>query len=135
MADPTLNKQAYIKVTQIRSTIGRIERQKRTAKALGLGRVNSSRVLPDNPAVRGMIDSISHLVRIEKVAQSPSRAVVRNLPVKTNAKLRDLTEPKTKPAAKKTAAKEVAPKPASAKAPSAAKAPEGKTADKKETKS
>jgi len=120
MAEPTPNKQAYIKVTQIRSTIGRIERQKRTAKALGLGRVNSSRVLPDNPAVRGMIDSIGHLVRVEEApvsaratagkAQSSSRAVARDLPVKTNEKLRDLTEPKTKPAAKKTAAKKPAPK-------------------------
>ena len=125
MAGPILNKQAYIKVTQIRSTIGRIGRQKRTAKALGLGRVNSSRVVPDNSAVRGMIDSISHLVRVEEVAQSPSRAIARDLPVKTNVKSRDFTEPKTKPAAKKTAAKKSAPKPASAKAP----------ADKKETKS
>lgn len=134
MAEPTPNKQAYIKVTQIRSTIGRIERQKRTAKALGLGRVNSSRVLPDNPAVRGMVDSIGHLVRVEEVAQSPSRAVARDLPVKTNAKSRDLTEPKTKPAAKKTAAKKPAPKTASTKATEDKPASTKATEDKKETK-
>lgn len=55
----------YIKVTQVKSAIGRIERQKRTIKALGLGKINSSSVLPENPAVRGMVAAVAHLVRVE----------------------------------------------------------------------
>lgn len=156
MANTTPKKQAYIKVTQIRSTIGRIERQKRTAKALGLGRVNSSRVLPDNPAVRGMVDSIGHLVRVEPAEVSGERNK-KNTKITRSTKSTKITKAKTASSSAKrqvgddaiesetekvaqspsrsAVAKKPAPKPASAKAPSAAKAPEGKPAGKKETKS
>ena len=56
-----------IKVTLVKSTIGYNKDQARTAKALGLGKLNSSHVLPDNDAVRGMIFKIKHLVRVEDV--------------------------------------------------------------------
>jgi large subunit ribosomal protein L30 len=54
-----------LKVTLIRSGINRPEPHKRTIKALGLTKMWKSSVVPDNVAVRGMIRSVSHLVRIE----------------------------------------------------------------------
>jgi large subunit ribosomal protein L30 len=54
-----------LKVTLIRSGINRPETHKRTIQALGLTRLHKSKVLPDNVAVRGMIHSVSHLVRVE----------------------------------------------------------------------
>jgi large subunit ribosomal protein L30 len=56
-----------IKITQIRSIIDRIEPQKRTIKALGLGRPNTSVVKHDTPQVRGMIRKVAHLVSVEDV--------------------------------------------------------------------
>jgi large subunit ribosomal protein L30 len=56
-----------IKITQIRSIIDRIEPQKRTIKALGLGRPNTSVVKNDTPQVRGMIRKVAHLVSVEDV--------------------------------------------------------------------
>jgi large subunit ribosomal protein L30 len=56
-----------IKITQIRSIIDRIEPQKRTIKALGLGRPNRSVVKNDTPQVRGMIRKVAHLVSVEDV--------------------------------------------------------------------
>ncbi len=56
-----------IRVTLVKSTIGYNKDQARTAKALGLGKINSSNELPDNAAVRGMIFKIKHLVRVENV--------------------------------------------------------------------
>lgn len=55
-----------LKVTLVRSGINRPEPHKRTIRALGLHKMWQSRVLPDNPAVRGMIRSVSHLVRLER---------------------------------------------------------------------
>jgi large subunit ribosomal protein L30 len=54
-----------LKVTQVRSTIGRPEGQRVILKGLGLGRVNRSRVLEDTVAVRGMIRKVHHLVRVD----------------------------------------------------------------------
>ena len=53
-----------ITVEQYRSGICCQERQKRTLRALGLRRMRQRVVLPDNPAVRGMIAAIPHLVRV-----------------------------------------------------------------------
>ena len=54
-----------LKVTQIRSGIGKPERQKQTLRGLGLRRLNSERVLDDTEAIRGMIRKVQHLVRVE----------------------------------------------------------------------
>lgn len=54
-----------LKVTLVRSGINRKEPQKRTISALGLGKLNSTRILPDNVAVRGMVRAVSHLVKVE----------------------------------------------------------------------
>lgn len=56
-----------LRVTLVRSTIGNQVRHKRTAKALGLHHPNMVVEHPDNPSVRGMINRIKHLVKVEEV--------------------------------------------------------------------
>jgi large subunit ribosomal protein L30 len=56
-----------IKVIQIKSAIKRIEKQKRTIEALGLGKPNYFNILPDNPQTQGMIRVVSHLVKVESI--------------------------------------------------------------------
>lgn len=56
-----------IKITQIKSTINRKEPQKRTIIALGLGKINRSRVHDDNPVIRGMVKKVEHLVKVEQI--------------------------------------------------------------------
>ena len=57
---------AELKITLIKSPIGRKPNQRLTVKALGLGKLNSSVVQKDNPAIRGMVRTISHLVKVEE---------------------------------------------------------------------
>ena len=56
-----------IRVKLVRSTIGRKPEQRKTAKALGLGKLNSVVEKEANPAVLGMVESISHLVEVEEI--------------------------------------------------------------------
>ena len=56
--------EASLTIEQYRSGIGCIERHKRTLRALGLRKMNQRVERPDNPAVRGMVAAIPHLVRI-----------------------------------------------------------------------
>ncbi|MCZ6775739.1 MAG: 50S ribosomal protein L30 [Ignavibacteria bacterium] len=56
-----------LKIIQKRSIIDRTEPQKRTIKALGLGRPNYSVVHKDTPQIRGMIRKVIHLVEVEEV--------------------------------------------------------------------
>ena len=56
-----------LKITQIKSIIGRLEKQKRTIKALGLGRPNYTVTKKDTPQIRGMIENVKHLVKVEVV--------------------------------------------------------------------
>ncbi|MFM1912653.1 MAG: hypothetical protein RIR51_491 [Bacteroidota bacterium] len=60
-------KMSKVKVTQVRSTIKRPEVQKRTIKALGLGKINKSVEVELNPAIQGMINSVGHLVKVENI--------------------------------------------------------------------
>jgi len=56
-----------LKITQMRSTIDRLEAQKRTIRALGLGRPHRSVIKADTPQIRGMIRKVVHLVKVEEV--------------------------------------------------------------------
>jgi len=56
-----------IKIRLVRSTIGRKPYQRRTAKALGLGKINSSVEKEANPAILGMVRAIEHLVVVEEI--------------------------------------------------------------------
>ncbi|CUN42316.1 MAG: 50S ribosomal protein L30 [Mitsuokella jalaludinii] len=59
---------AKVKVTLKRSLIGRPETQRRTVRALGLRKINSVVELPDNPAIRGQLHKVEHLIKVEEIA-------------------------------------------------------------------
>ena len=59
-----------IRVTQIRSPIGRDGRQRTNLIGLGLNKISRSRVLPDVPAVRGRIAQVHHLIRVKPVEEA-----------------------------------------------------------------
>lgn len=56
-----------LRIKLVRSPIGYSSRQKRTVKALGLRKINHTVVRPDNPAVRGMVAKLSHLLQVEEI--------------------------------------------------------------------
>lgn len=56
-----------LRITQVRSTIDRKEPQKRTIKALGLGRIRKTVVHEATPQIRGMVRSVAHLVQVEEI--------------------------------------------------------------------
>ncbi|MEG1559783.1 MAG: 50S ribosomal protein L30 [Clostridia bacterium] len=58
---------ANLKITLKKSTIGSLKDQKATIKALGLHKLNSIVIKPDNAAIRGMIFKVSHLISVEEV--------------------------------------------------------------------
>ncbi|AKG37459.1 MULTISPECIES: 50S ribosomal protein L30 [Paenibacillus] len=58
---------AKLQITLVRSLIGRPETQRVTVKTLGLRKINSSVVHNDNPAIRGMIKQVSHLVSVTEI--------------------------------------------------------------------
>jgi large subunit ribosomal protein L30 len=60
---------AKVKVTQVRSQIGHPHDQKRTLVALGLGRIHRTRTFEASLDVLGMIKKVSHLVKVEEVAE------------------------------------------------------------------
>jgi len=55
-----------VKITLVKSTIGCLKKQKATVEALGLKKIGSSNVLKDTEALRGMINVVSHLVKVEE---------------------------------------------------------------------
>ena len=59
---------AKVKVTLKRSLSGRPESQRRTVRALGLRKINSVVELPDNPAIRGQLHKVEHLIKVEEIA-------------------------------------------------------------------
>ncbi|MDD5581846.1 MAG: 50S ribosomal protein L30 [Candidatus Marinimicrobia bacterium] len=65
----TQKKEKKLKVTQVKSTIGYREKTRRTIKAMGLGKLHKTVVLPDNDSSRGMIAQVSHLVEVEEVEE------------------------------------------------------------------
>jgi large subunit ribosomal protein L30 len=54
-----------VKLTLVKSGIGRPKNQKATLVALGLNKVNASRLVNVNPQIQGMINTVSHLLKIE----------------------------------------------------------------------
>ena len=64
MADKKVN----ITITQIGSPIGRRKDQRQTLIGLGLNKMHRTRTLEDTPSVRGMINKVEHLVRVEPVS-------------------------------------------------------------------
>jgi large subunit ribosomal protein L30 len=58
---------AELKITLKRSIIGRPQNQRDTVKALGLTKLNSTVGKPANDAIKGMVNTVSHLVDVEEV--------------------------------------------------------------------
>jgi len=59
--------QRRLKITQVRSVIGRPEKHRRVIRALGLHRNQTSVVHDDTPQIRGMVAKVSHLLTVEEV--------------------------------------------------------------------
>jgi len=64
-AKPAAKSGKTLKVIQIGSPIGRKQDQEQSLIGLGLGKIRAERVLEDTPAIRGMINRVKHLVRVE----------------------------------------------------------------------
>lgn len=56
-----------VRVTQIKSGIGRTLRQKQTLESLGLRKINQVKEHELTPQIQGMIDKVSHLVKVEEI--------------------------------------------------------------------
>lgn len=56
-----------LKITLVKSTISSIPKHKKTVKALGLGKLHSSVIQKDNPAIRGMVHQVIHLLKVEEI--------------------------------------------------------------------
>lgn len=56
-----------LKITLVKSVVGFSQRQRNTVKALGLGKIDSKVVHDDNPQIRGMVNSIRHLLSVEEI--------------------------------------------------------------------
>lgn len=56
-----------LKITLVKSTIGAVPKHKKTVEALGLKKLHKTVEMPDNAAVRGMIQQVKHLVKVEEV--------------------------------------------------------------------
>lgn len=57
---------AKLKITLVKSVIGRPEGQRTTVRTLGLNKINRSVIREDTPQVRGMINKVAHLLRVEE---------------------------------------------------------------------
>ena len=60
-------KMQKIKITQLKSPIGRNIKQRKTLISLGLNKINRERTLDSNPAILGMINKVKHLIKVEEV--------------------------------------------------------------------
>jgi large subunit ribosomal protein L30 len=56
-----------LKITQVRSSIGRPGKHGRTLRALGLRKMNQTVVHRDTPQIRGMVFQVEHLLRVERL--------------------------------------------------------------------
>ena len=58
---------AIVRITQVKSTIDRMEGQKRTMRALGFTKLHQSKEVVGTPQIMGMINKVAHLLKIEKL--------------------------------------------------------------------
>ena len=66
MAKAKKTEAGKIKVTLVKSTIAVLPQHKKIVEALGLEKINSFKIHQENPAILGMIDKVSYLVKVEK---------------------------------------------------------------------
>ncbi|HUR19001.1 MAG TPA: 50S ribosomal protein L30 [Acidimicrobiales bacterium] len=65
---------AQLEVTQVKSAIGSKPKHRGTLRALGLGRIGRTNILPDRPEIRGMIARVPHLI---EVGEAPAEETTR----------------------------------------------------------
>ncbi|WP_293785515.1 50S ribosomal protein L30 [uncultured Aeromicrobium sp.] len=58
---------AKLEVTQVRSAIGREQNQRATLRSLGLKRIGDTSIVEDRPEIRGMVNTVPHLVSVKEV--------------------------------------------------------------------
>jgi large subunit ribosomal protein L30 len=80
------NQTGVLRITLVRSTIGRPADQGRTVASLGLRKLNATVERPDNPSIRGMVTKIRHLVQVEEVP-AVSESIATGKPKKTENKV------------------------------------------------
>lgn len=68
MTDTQAAPKGKLRITLVRSTIGRPGDQERSVRSLGLRKVNHSVVREDTPSIRGIVNKISHLVTVEEIS-------------------------------------------------------------------
>jgi large subunit ribosomal protein L30 len=68
-----------LKVTQVKSTISHIARNRATVRALGLRGIGSTSIVADNPATRGMVRQVRFLVTVEEVADSGAKTAAKTI--------------------------------------------------------
>ncbi|GAB2027728.1 hypothetical protein OfM2_16330 [Lactovum odontotermitis] len=99
---------AQIKITLTKSPISRIPAQRKTVVALGLGKMGSSTIKEDTPAVRAMAASVSHLVTVTEVDGKPAKAAKKPAAKKAPAAKAEPKAEKSAAASKPTTASKVA---------------------------
>ena len=132
-----------VRITQVRSAIRKPGRQKRTMEALGLRRMHQTVEHTDNPAIRGMIERVKHLVVVDDAGDGAPKKSAPRKAVKpkaaaaatnvSDAKAVPKTEPNAAPSEKEEAAPKTADKTA-AKKTTAKKAAAKKSAKKSSAK-
>jgi large subunit ribosomal protein L30 len=65
--------EATIEVKQVRSGIGTKPKHRGTLRALGLGRIGRTHVLPDRPEIRGMVARVAHLVEVRTQGEGAAK--------------------------------------------------------------
>lgn len=65
----TYDGEKTLTVTQVRSAIGNKPKAHGTLRALGLGRIGNTNVLPDRPEIRGMLARVPHLIKVTETAE------------------------------------------------------------------
>lgn len=68
---------AQLKITWTKSCIGKPQNQRRVIDALGLRRLNHTVVLGDTPTIRGMVNKVGHLLRVEQLEDTGQLAAKR----------------------------------------------------------
>lgn len=68
---------AQLRITWTKSYIGKPQNQRRVIDALGLRRLNHTVIVGDTPTIRGMVNKVSHLLRVEELADTEPPATRR----------------------------------------------------------
>ncbi len=84
MSDSTAT--GTLKITLVRSTIGRAKDQEATVRSLGLRKLHQSVERPDNDSIRGMVSKIRHLVSVEEVTVPAAAAKSKTATARTRTR-------------------------------------------------